>query len=320
MLLIVTHSRSAHADRVVQELRGIGTSFFRLDVDKFLTEYRCRWSAPNCGDLERMTSREKVSLESISCVWWYDFPWPSLKGMQIEARFREWARFETRYGLLWALASLNAWFMSRPASIDAASVKTLQWQAAQKVGLLIPETILTNDESFVKGFIECHHDVLFKTIAPLSRERGLKTKGILSTLVTAQDIGHGTIETKMCQFQRFIPKDYDIRVIVIEDLVLAILIDSQSSPLTRVDWRRYDLSRTPHAPYQLPSRVERQCRDLVHALGLTYGAIDLVKCKATGEYYFLEVNPVGLWLWLELLTLVPISHEIAACLTRHTAT
>jgi glutathione synthase/RimK-type ligase-like ATP-grasp enzyme len=42
---------------------------------------------------------------------------------------------------------------------------------------------------------------------------------------------------------------------------------------------------------------------------LSYGAIDLVR-GLDGVTYFLEVNPLGQWLWIEDLTDVPISEAI----------
>jgi glutathione synthase/RimK-type ligase-like ATP-grasp enzyme len=45
-------------------------------------------------------------------------------------------------------------------------------------------------------------------------------------------------------------------------------------------------------------------------LGLVYGAYDLIKSK-NGKYYFLEVNTLGQWLWVEDLTGLQISKGIA---------
>ena len=48
---------------------------------------------------------------------------------------------------------------------------------------------------------------------------------------------------------------------------------------------------------------------LVKALGLCFGAIDLV-LTPDGRYVFLEINPSGQWEWIESLTGLPISEAL----------
>jgi hypothetical protein len=53
---------------------------------------------------------------------------------------------------------------------------------------------------------------------------------------------------------------------------------------------------------------------LTKELGLNYGAIDLVRAT-TGEYFFLEINSAGQYLWIEDRTKLPISQALAAVLS-----
>ena len=52
---------------------------------------------------------------------------------------------------------------------------------------------------------------------------------------------------------------------------------------------------------------------LVEKLGLCYGAIDMV-LTPDGRYVFLEINPNGQYLWIELATGLPISDAICSLL------
>jgi glutathione synthase/RimK-type ligase-like ATP-grasp enzyme len=52
---------------------------------------------------------------------------------------------------------------------------------------------------------------------------------------------------------------------------------------------------------------------VVEALGLTFGAIDLI-LTPDGEYVFLEVNINGQWAYLEDMLALPISDAIAELL------
>jgi glutathione synthase/RimK-type ligase-like ATP-grasp enzyme len=112
-------------------------------------------------------------------------------------------------------------------------------------------------------------------------------------------------------FQEYIEKKYEYRVTIVGKEVYACLIDSQvAGGDTAVDWRNYDIPSTPHFAVKLESHLELKLVKLIHELGLTYGAIDLVE-SPNGDFYFLEVNSMGQWLWIEDLTELPISMSIA---------
>jgi glutathione synthase/RimK-type ligase-like ATP-grasp enzyme len=66
---------------------------------------------------------------------------------------------------------------------------------------------------------------------------------------------------------------------------------------------------TQYAPHDLPRDVERRCVALVGRLGLTYGAIDMI-VTPDGRYVFLEINPSGLYQWIEVATGLPITDAI----------
>ena len=72
-----------------------------------------------------------------------------------------------------------------------------------------------------------------------------------------------------------------------------------------------------HEAILLPAEVSERCVALVQQLGLQYGAIDLI-LDEDDCYTFLEINPNGQWAWIENLTHLPISKEIANLLIRHT--
>ena len=110
--------------------------------------------------------------------------------------------------------------------------------------------------------------------------------------------------------QPYVPKRLELRVTVVGHQVFAAAIDSQATNHTRLDWRRYDDAGTPITPFALPGEVANRCRALVQELGLRYGAIDLI-LTPDDRFVFLEINPNGQYLWIELATDLPISDAIA---------
>ena len=72
------------------------------------------------------------------------------------------------------------------------------------------------------------------------------------------------------------------------------------------------LRRRRHADsaVRAPGEVANRRRALVQELGLRYGAIDLI-LTPDDRFVFLEINPNGQYLWIELATDLPISAAIA---------
>ncbi len=115
--------------------------------------------------------------------------------------------------------------------------------------------------------------------------------------------------------QREISKASDLRVTVVGDDVFAVSIDSQTQTETEVDWRKGDGLQLGHAITQLPDEIASRCVELVRAMDLRFGAIDLIEDRE-GRYWFLEINPNGQWAWLETRTGAPIASAIVDELAR----
>ena len=64
------------------------------------------------------------------------------------------------------------------------------------------------------------------------------------------------------------------------------------------------------AAVELPTALQMRLLALQKSLGLVYGAIDLRRTDE-GEYYFLEVNPAGQWMFVEQRTGLPIAQAHA---------
>lgn len=196
------------------------------------------------------------------------------------------------------------------------SSKALQHHVARRCGLHVPATYMGSDpvqaERFVRGLWETGRRCCTKNI----ESSHVKIDGVkharLTRLFVEGNLGdlQGLAACPMI-FQEYVEKKYEYRVTVVGQEVYACLIDSQAAGGdTAVDWRNYDIPSTPHFVAKLDHRLEDQLVKLVHDLGLTYGAIDLVE-NPKGDFYFLEVNSMGQWLWIEDLTELPISMAIA---------
>jgi hypothetical protein len=145
----------------------------------------------------------------------------------------------------------------------------------------------------------------FRNIAQAPRE---------TTLVREEDLTMiDAVRYAPVIFQRYVPVELDLRVTVVEDDVFAAAI--RSGPDYQADYRLGLASATVTA-YELPHDVAARLLDLMKALRLSFGAIDM-RVTPDGEHVFLEVNPAGEYLFISERTGQPIPAAIAASLERH---
>lgn len=82
------------------------------------------------------------------------------------------------------------------------------------------------------------------------------------------------------------------------------------------DWRRaYVAGGLRFEVFDLPKTLQSKCVEITKALGLNFGAIDLLLDKK-GKYWFLEINPNGQWAFIEDDTGLQIGKAIADQLER----
>ena len=93
--------------------------------------------------------------------------------------------------------------------------------------------------------------------------------------------------------QEKIEKDIEIRSFVLAEEFYSMAIFSQSNKQTAVDFRRYDTNKPNRTiPFRLPDEMQEKINELLKRVGLNTCSIDIIKGK-DGQYYFLEINPVG---------------------------
>ena len=136
----------------------------------------------------------------------------------------------------------------------------------------------------------------------------VQTAAYTTAVSTADLASDEALKVAPVIYQRHLEKRWDIRVTIIGDSIYAAAIHSQEADSARVDWRRADVE-LEHKVHALPEKIATACQRLMKALNLRFGAVDLVLAP-NGQYYFLEINPNGQWLWLEDKLGFPITNRI----------
>jgi glutathione synthase/RimK-type ligase-like ATP-grasp enzyme len=189
---------------------------------------------------------------------------------------------------------------------DAGNGKIGHLEIARRLGLDVPRTLATNDPDEARAFVRsCPSGAIYKPFRTAIRfttnEQGEEEPSLIYTtkldetsLARLDGVVHAP-----CIFQELVPKRLELRVIVLGKRVFACELHSQDHEEFQVDFRRDgDMSSTHHAPHDLPTEVGEKLIAINEALGLVYGAFDLI-LTPDGRYVFLEVNQAGQFLWLE---------------------
>jgi len=188
---------------------------------------------------------------------------------------------------------IDGFWLDHP--IDEKLNKMCVLELAKEIGLNIPHTLITNSKKELKAFLNRKIRVITK---PVSEVDGFKIEDDLFMMYTAS-INEGFINEMNqeiffpCLFQELIEKLYEIRTFYLEGQCFSMAIFSQLDQQTKIDFRAYNHKKWNRMiPFKLPVAMEEKIDKLMKQLGLKHGSIDLIK-SVNGQYYFLEVNPVG---------------------------
>ncbi|MBL7731957.1 MAG: grasp-with-spasm system ATP-grasp peptide maturase [Chitinophagaceae bacterium] len=167
-------------------------------------------------------------------------------------------------------------------------------ELAESLGMTIPTTIITGSKKTLQTFMKNTGEVIVKNIKDAGFfEHQEKFYVSFTALVRPEDVEQAPDNFFPSLFQQAIQKSYEIRVFYLDGTCYAMAIFSQASAKTSVDFRNYDYRKpSRNVPYNLPEELQQKVDKLMKSAGLNCGSLDFIR-SSTGEYVFLEINPVG---------------------------
>jgi hypothetical protein len=312
VILIISRADDPHSLCVVDALMKMGQPASIIDTARLALGTKLAFGAGrHCNRSWTSAAGEMVPMQDVRSVWHrrsYRPIMPDPVRDDRDRRFgtREW--LDSFFGLIFAT---GAHIVNDP-NRELAAVKPLQLSVAQEVGLRVPDTLITNDPTLALAFVERHdNNVVHKTITPPSH-RFLPTKRWSAADVPAL----ADLWMTPTIFQEAIECARELRVTVVGQQVFAARFAPRADRGTILDGR-LDLD-VPYERHELPHSVQRSILALVRALGLVYSTLDF-KLTDEGEYVFLELNPAGQFLYIEILSGLPITNAMAELLAREPA-
>ncbi|HOX26024.1 MAG TPA: alpha-L-glutamate ligase [Candidatus Krumholzibacteria bacterium] len=316
MILIISAPEDIHAQAVMRELALLGETRVRiLDLGEFPLRMSLgmRFGRNGTRDLSlTFPDGMRVGLDEVKAFWWRRPQGFGIPAAVSDPAMRHFAMSEaaTAFQGMWQTSA--ALWVNDIFADTAAAHKPWQLAVAKEVGLAIPETLMTNDPEAARAFWRDRPgQVVYKQF--LANFHAWRETRILRD---EEEAYAEAIRLAPVIFQEYIPAVVDLRVTAVGEELLAAEAHSQTGEY-KVDVRFN--SQIEYRAHELPPAVSARLLALMRRLGLEYGAIDL-RLTPGGEYVFLEINPAGQFLYVEMATGLPIAATLARHLARGVAT
>lgn len=311
--LLLTHSGDFYTpDIVASRLSALGYRPIRFNTDTYPTDWVITERMANQGHTVTWEGPDG-SFESteVAGLWLRKVYAPKVSP-DLDESFANSVIHESKFVRDGALASLYSLPCIDPLpTVIQAGDKFWQLREAQRAGLTIPETLITSNPEEVKTFFHQQKgEVIAKMMTHLSQSMDASGPAVYTNRLEEEDLNDlDSLVYCPMTFQRAIPKDYELRVAYVGGKCFAGKINATQSTQGQTDWKK-STGETGWEPYTLPDTVSQQITTMMQALGLEFGALDLIKETNRG-YVFLEVNPSGEWGMLQKDLDLPIGEAIA---------
>jgi ATP-grasp ribosomal peptide maturase len=311
-VLILAREFDPTADRMVSVLGERGVEVFRVNTAWFPTRVRvsvelrdARW----CGVLT--VPHGRLDLDEVYAVW-YRSPEAYRMPPELSPAEAHHARVEAKYGLGGVLASLPALWCDHPSRVADAAYKPVQLARAALSGLIVPDTLITNEPDVVRRFA-ADGPMVTKLVGGMALDEDGVRKNVYTRLLEKKDLTDlRGVEHTTHLFQRWVPKGRECRVIVIGQHITAATITSGSRQ-GYVDYRT-DYASLTYELVDPPERVITGIRALMSGFDLVFGALNFV-ITPDEEWVFLEINSTGQYGFIEHATGASLTAQLADLLT-----
>jgi len=308
-VLIISTALDKPTDAVEQELVSRNVPVVRFNTDSFPFDSSLTYRVAQ-GKSVALTLNDSSDFRSI----WYRRFRSSKKPEKMDLAYFAFSERESRYALIGGLLSLSRKIptMNSPEAVWVAEHKPYQLAVADQCGLKIPDTLISNLPSEAEAFFSVHKpDVITKPVRTGYIDDTESPKAIYTSKVNTSHMEHiSRLSVSPVTFQPLIHKHSDIRVTIVGGQIFTAEIFSQTDHDASVDWRKTSNPDLPHQHHSLPKNLEKKLLHYMKCLGLDYGAIDFV-LDTEGNYFFLEINPGGQWLWLDRVLNLGITQSIS---------
>lgn len=212
-----------------------------------------------------------------------------------------------------------------PLHARSCMIKPYQQMIAATAGLKCPETLVTNSVVSASELQSNAGGLILKSLSGAKISTHSEGEhvpfNVMTMRISEESLVHAEENSIACCphfFQVEVVKSHELRVVCIDQDIVAFRINSQGYESTRVDWRKA-IDVVEFEEVALEPAVELGVLNFMKKMGLAHGSIDLLVDQC-GETWFLECNQDGAWAWLDVRCDGKISDLIANSFLRRMLT
>jgi glutathione synthase/RimK-type ligase-like ATP-grasp enzyme len=176
--------------------------------------------------------------------------------------------------------------------------KPVQLHFARVSGLKTPATLMSNAPQAIRSFFDDGHRIVCKPFVSHFWENSAGSTAVAGTFELSRDqLPEDEVFTfAPAIYQQRVAKSFDVRTVLMGQSVYSFALRTQDGAL---DWRpQAALGKTRVEPVATPAQVERALLTFAQKTGVCFGSADFA-VDANGEWWFLEINEQGQFLWLD---------------------
>jgi len=290
----------SHARAVSETLIRKGTLPIRWFSEELLLKQRITQKITSQGEHSiTITGENNDSLSEVDIVW-YRRAGHAYLPKSIEPADQKFVETENHMHMtsLWLTLGESAKWVNPFPSFQKSNSKVLQLREATRIGLNIPETLISNDKKAIIDFIHTNKPsaILYKTFFPPIWEEGNARYNFYTVAITTEMLPNDSIIALTPGiYQKIIKKKFEVRITFFGNEYVGVKIHN----VNELDWRTLNpYVQLKLSPFKIPSEIEKQCQELMGKLGIVFGCFDFI-VTPNDEFIFLEVNEMGQFLWIE---------------------
>ena len=322
---ILSNSVDTHVDEVEIFLKKKKINYFRFNSDSVNDKQYIQYTPQLTPSIVLNINNKIISPQDISAIW-YRKPdqWWKWDLNDLSEGNRDILNFKVRETNTLIRQFINECnklripIICNPLQSRELENKMEQLLLAKRIGLRIPETLITSNKKVIETFLNKYkYQAIVKSL--LTHDfNSLKIDAFtykIEPQIFKKQLKKDLDFDYPLFLQEMIKKKLELRITIFGEKIFPVAIDSQSNKICETDWRTINPYYIRHAEYKLPKDIEKKCRLLMKKMNLYYGAIDMA-ITPDDKYVFFEINPYGQYLWIEEITKLPLSKAMADLLIK----
>ncbi|MFT5820086.1 MAG: ATP-GRASP peptide maturase of grasp-with-spasm system [Crocinitomix sp.] len=292
MILIYSFEEDHSTNEVVKWLNYLEVPFLRINKFQDISTY---FLSQDDGNSDGFNFSLKT--EGISAVWYRKNPKNIVFEHEdpiVDADLLTIGYNEARVIYNYLNEELNdRYWLNHPSSSSPNKLSVLK--KAQQAGLKIPPTLVTKHKSELELFYRKHKSIITKPLFEVTKVKDNNGNTYMSRTVeiSREEINESADIFYASLFQKNIEKKFEVRMVYLEGTIYSMAILSQQSEETKIDFRVYNIDFPNRlCAINVPEEISIGVDKLMKKMNLNFGSIDFM-VDNNGEYYFLEINPVG---------------------------